>query len=65
MQLAAIMRTVSTFSFGALDELEDEPAAVVVAPAVVVDEDEPSIVPVTSTLCPTCALNFASSASSR
>ena len=64
MQLAAIMRTVSTFSFGALDELEDEPA-VVVAPAVVVDEDEPSIVPVTSTLCPTCALNFASSASSR
>jgi hypothetical protein len=59
------MRTVSTFSFGALDELEDEPA-VVVAPAVVVDdEDEPSIVPVTSTLCPTCALSFDSSASRR
>ena len=46
------MRTVSTFSFGAFDELEEEPD-VVVAPAVVVDEDEPSIVPVTSTLCPT------------
>ena len=44
------MRTVSTFSFGAFDELEPD---VVVAPAVVVDEDEPSMVPVTSTLCPT------------
>jgi|KBSMisStaDraftv2_1062788.scaffolds.fasta_scaffold7756150_2 hypothetical protein len=56
------MRTVSTFNFGAVDELEPEDVA---APAVVVDEDEPSMVPVTSTLCPTCALSFASSASRR
>ena len=64
-QLDAIMRTVSTFSFGPLDIDEDDD----------VDEDEEVVdelelleflsnVPVISTLCPTCGESFDDSASS-
>jgi hypothetical protein len=64
-QVAAIMRTLSTFSRGEelWDELEDVPAGAVVELDDVVDEF--SRVPVISTLCPTCGDSFASSASSR
>ena len=74
VQLDAIMRTVSTFSLGPLIELEllelaVEPAAPLVAELGDEDgdedEDELSSVPVISTLCPTCALSFESSASRR
>ncbi len=63
-QLDAIMRTVSTFSFGPLDIDEDE---VVVVVEDVVDELELlalfSKVPVISTLWPTCGESFDESAS--
>jgi hypothetical protein len=66
-QLDAIMRTVSTFSFGALLAVDPAaPAVVDVAdPVVVAPVDALSRVPVISTLCPTCAVSFASSASRR
>jgi len=61
------MRTVSTFSFGALLAVDPAaPAVVDVAdPVVVAPVDALSRVPVISTLCPTCAVSFASSASRR
>jgi hypothetical protein len=64
VQLAAIMRTESTFSFGltAVLVLEVVPVAV----DVVLDERDISLSsePVISTLWPTCALSFEASASS-
>lgn len=67
-QLDAIMRTVSTFSFGAfaLDVALDEVAPLAVEPLVEpVDEAGLSTVPVISTLWPTWAVSFESSASRR
>jgi len=65
------MRTLSTFSFGALacdmelDELV-EPAAVDVDEELDgIELDECSTVPVISTLCPTCGVSLESSASRR
>jgi hypothetical protein len=71
VQLDAIIRTVSTFSFGAFAELDIEPELaelLEVEPAVLgllgLLDDEFSSVPVISTLWPTCALSLESSASS-
>jgi len=59
-QLVAIILTSSTFSFGALEEVE------AVGEAVELDgEAESSTVPVISTLWPTCGVSLASLASSR
>jgi hypothetical protein len=55
------MRTESTFSFGAFIELEAVPAGV---DALALGALVRSSVPVISTLWPTCALSFESSASS-
>jgi len=72
-QLEEIMRTVSTFSFGWLpDMLLDADGAGLAGGVPAVDGGllvdpliDLSSVPVISTLWPTCALSFASSASSR
>lgn len=61
------MRTVSTFSFGALlfDIVLELDVLEVLLEAVDDECEALSSVPVISTLCPTCALNFESSASRR
>jgi hypothetical protein len=66
-QLDAIILTESTFSFGAIIvELADDVVLLgVVVVEDVVDDIADSSVPAISTLCPTCGVNFASSASRR
>jgi hypothetical protein len=64
-QVAATIFTSSTFSFGAVDEVDADVAVVEEVEDVDDDEGDESRVPVTSTLCPTCGDSFASVASRR